>query len=103
MKWTPERIIDLGLGPAHVAEILRSRGWTIRLATAREVAAFGMTEVIAEKVDIRRSLFDRAVTTRKREAKILSEALGGRYAFHHGPSPSDWPDDWDHARHDLYR
>lgn len=94
--WTPERVIAEGLGPADVAAMLVAEGWRLEY---RPWSVF-MCEVVAVRGDEERELFDRYTTTRKHEAKILSEALGGCYGFTTGPAPSEWPEDWDHARHD---
>ena len=101
-RWTPERVIDLGLGPADVARLLTLRGWRVVLASAWP--GFLCCEVVAVKSGSIRLLYDRGTQTRRREAKMLSQALGGRYSFGARTGshrPSDWPSDWNHARHNL--
>lgn len=110
--WTPERILEHGLGPADVAKILEAEGWRIELAgpvpTSKRFARgapsadpYPLCEVVAVKGDETRDLFDRSTSSRRREAKMLSEALGGSYAFTSGDGPGDWPPDWDMDRHNL--
>ena len=98
-RWTPERIIELGLGPRHVVMILQCRGWLL-IEPDDEDEDLGLVLAFTKGDRVR---YLEEGWTRSREAKCCSEALGGRYSLSSNGAPSDWPIGWDFEQHDPAR